>query len=138
MSVTAERVRHPAWTFTLGVITGMAVAVALCVAGLLAWRWLVSAFSGLDLTESDVQASALDAYLASRSIPAGSSVSVIAEKGDCDRWVATLRIHRPADEPWRNEIADVATFQVNNDSGQAFAHERPGMSADEVRAEMCG
>ncbi|MBN2622217.1 MAG: hypothetical protein JXA83_02555 [Acidimicrobiales bacterium] len=140
MSVTTMPRRVSIRSFVLGVVIGAAVTVVVGVTGVLVVRWFQSTFSTLKLTEAEVQSSTLNAYLESRSIAAGSSAVVIAEESDCNRWVATVRIHRPTDGPGTSgdtEIVDSATFQVNNDSGQPFPHERPGMSAEQVKASMC-
>jgi hypothetical protein len=110
------------------------------VVGILGWRWLGSAFSTLDVTESMVKTRTLNEYLETRAIPAGTSAFVDVEEGDCTRWAATVRILRvdraalPGQDP---ELVDTATFVVFEDSGDPIPEERPGMSAEQVEAELC-
>jgi len=125
----------------VGAIAGAAITAAVFVAGILGLRWFDSAFSTLELTESEARMSTLNVYLETRSIPAGASAYVDVRDSDgCGRWAASVRISRldPAlprgTEP---DVIDTATFIVFEDSGDPFPEERPGMTIDQVEAELC-
>jgi hypothetical protein len=140
MSDTAEQAQLRSSVFFHGVIAGAAIVVSLFVAGYLAWQWLDSAWPGREITDSQVRLRTLNEYLETRSISAGTFASVALES-DCDRWVATVELYRPDDPTLvvpdgRPELADTATFVVQEDSGDPIPVERPGMSAAQVKAEL--
>jgi hypothetical protein len=140
MSDTAELSRLRSSVSFHGAAAGAAVVASLVVVGILGWRWLESAFSTLDITESKVEWRTLNEYLETRSIPAGSWASVEVQEGACSRWAATVRIFRvdqaalPGKDP---DVIDTASFVVFEDSGDPIPEERPGMTAEQVEAELC-
>jgi len=141
VSEAADLSKLKSSVFFHGAIAGGVIVASLVLVPFLAWRWLDSAWSTLDVTEASVQMRTLNEYLETRTIPAGAWASVEVRDSDCSLSVATVEISRrdrtvaPGERP---ERIDGASFVVYVDSGDPIAEERPGMSAEQVEAELCG
>jgi hypothetical protein len=142
VSEAAELSELKSSVFFHGAIAGGVIVASLVLVAFLAWQWLGSVWSTFDDTEATLQMRTLNEYLESRAIPAGAWASVEVRDRDCSLSVATVEISRRRDQTVapgeRPERIDGATFVVYEDSGDPIAEERPGMSAEQVEAELCG
>lgn len=124
---------RPTFNKVVPYVVGAVGAVAVAAIGLLMYFAIENFFDveELEVTREEVQLAAVNAYLRTRELPAGSELSAVLEYGGSQcGGVVEIRVVR------ERQVVDETVFILTQDSGAALASEVPGLSRAEARGRM--